>query len=83
MSFADDFGAPNNLGDRRKEDERNLEEKTKELRRAAEAGDPDAMFNLGKRCHAGEGVEQDFVEAVKWYRRAAEVGELKATTNLG
>jgi len=42
------------------------------FRKAAEAGNVDAEFELGTRYEAGEGVEQNYVEAAYWYRRASE-----------
>ncbi|MDX8401816.1 MAG: hypothetical protein R8K47_04220, partial [Mariprofundaceae bacterium] len=43
-------------------------------KRAAEGGDPLAMFNLGNLYRKGEGVPQDDVRAARWYRRAARLG---------
>lgn len=54
-----------------------------ELVRQAEAGNPEAQFNLGKCFYNGDGVEKDLKEAVKWYRKAAEQGNGNAQNNLG
>jgi len=52
-------------------------------RRAAEAGNAAAQFNLGV-CYAnGDGVAKDAEQAVSWYRRAAEAGHADAQFNLG
>ena len=45
-----------------------------ELRKAAEAGNPEAQCNLGDLYAKGESVAQDNAEAVKWYRKAAAQG---------
>ena len=55
----------------------------KETFQAAEQGDAEAQFNLGKMYDKGQGVRQDDVQAVQWYRRAAEQGYAKAQYNLG
>ncbi|HDZ22855.1 MAG TPA: sel1 repeat family protein [Phycisphaerae bacterium] len=53
------------------------------LHRAAEAGDVDAMRQLGNAYWRGrDGVEQDEVEAVKWYRMGAEARDPKAMLYL-
>lgn len=50
-----------------------------ELRRAAEAGDSNAMFQLGNvLAQRGENVE-----AVQWFRKSSEKGNIKATNALG
>ena len=42
------------------------------FRKAADAGYPDAQYELG-RCYAtGKGVPADTMEAMKWYRKAAD-----------
>lgn len=52
-------------------------------RRAAEAGEADAMVSLGWSFEHGYGVPKDGVQAVAWTERAAELGHLQAMTNLG
>jgi TPR repeat protein len=53
------------------------------LRRAAEAGDPEAMSDLGATyAVGGEGLEQDYAEAFLWFTRSAEVGSSLAKLNL-
>lgn len=49
------------------------------FRRAAETGDPQAMFNLG--AFLDENGRED--EAASWWRRAAEQGESHSAHNLG
>ena len=49
----------------------------------AEAGDPDAQFNLGVMYNNGQGVPQDYKKAMKWYTLAAEQGYADAQNNLG
>jgi TPR repeat protein/uncharacterized caspase-like protein len=45
--------------------------------------DPEGQLKLGDAYLAGEGVEQDQVEAVRLYRMAAELGNVQAQVNLG
>ena len=54
-----------------------------EIRRAAEAGIPEAQDKLGDMYCSGDGVEQDYVKAVEWYRKAAEQGDAAAQNDLG
>ena len=54
-----------------------------ECRKAAEQGDADAQYKLGKRYEDGNGVESNEVAAVKWYRKAAEQGDATAQYELG
>lgn len=42
-----------------------------ELQQRAEAGNPQAQFDLARRLHRGVGVPRDFAAALKWYREAA------------
>ena len=50
--------------------------------KAAEAGLPRAMFNLGALLDEGLGVAVDYPAAADWYRRAAEAGHGSAASNL-
>ena len=54
-----------------------------ELQELADAGDPDAQWQMGVRCHDGEGVPQDDARAVQWFRLAAEQGNVAAQGALG
>ena len=65
-----------------------------ETRKAAEQGDAEAQFNLGRMYKNGdegvpnegvpnEGVPKNDVEAVKWFRKAAEQGDTKGQYLLG
>lgn len=45
------------------------------FRKAAEAGDANAMFNMGLHCAKGHGVERDFGQAVEWMKKAADAGD--------
>ncbi len=49
----------------------------------AEAGDPDAAFNLGQAYRLGRGVTLDLAAAQTWFERAARKGHLDAQTTLG
>lgn len=55
----------------------------KEWRPLAEAGSPDAQFNLALMYLDGTGVVQNQQEAVLWFRRAADQGHARAQKNLG
>lgn len=48
---------------------------------AAEAGDVDALYNIGQMHMAGEGVPVDWAEALSCWVRAAEKGHLLAQRN--
>ena len=52
-------------------------------RDAAEQGDPEAQYELGKLSHSGNGVATDYAEAARWYRTAAESGHADAQFLLG
>jgi len=49
----------------------------------AEAGDPDASFNMGQAYRLGRGVLVDLATAQTWLGRAAEKGHVDAQTTLG
>ena len=50
---------------------------------AAEQGDAEAKFKLGRIYHRGDDVRKDLVEAAKWYRKAAEQGDASGQVELG
>ena len=52
-------------------------------RRAADAGMPEAEFNVGVMLDSGRGVRADLAEAAIWYARAATHGNHRAAYNLG
>ncbi len=52
-------------------------------RRAAEAGLPDAEFNVAIMLDSGRGVIANAAEAATWYARAATHGNRRAAYNLG
>jgi uncharacterized membrane protein YhaH (DUF805 family) len=61
---------------------KDMVEKVKWYRKAADQGDAAAQCRLGA-CYAnGTGVAKDEVEAVKWYREAADQGYASGQTNL-
>lgn len=51
--------------------------------KAAELGDLEGMFGLGRLLHQGRGARVDRVEAMIWYRKAASLGHGGAMCNLG
>ena len=55
----------------------------REWRPLAEAGDPDAQFNLGQAYKLGRGVPLDLAMAQSWYRKAAAKGHAQAEDALG
>jgi uncharacterized protein len=54
-----------------------------EWRGPAEAGDPDAAFNLAQAYKLGRGVAADMKRAEALYLRAAQKGHLQAADNYG
>ncbi|MCB1450579.1 MAG: sel1 repeat family protein, partial [Nitratireductor sp.] len=61
----------------------NPEEAASMLTRAADAGDPEAMFELGKLYEQGIGVKQDVKRAVELFRKAADLDFADAINDLG
>jgi len=51
--------------------------------RAAAAGYPMALNNIGGMYEGGDGVRVDNAEAARWYRKAVEAGEPIAMVDLG
>ena len=53
-----------------------------EIFKKAEAGDPDAQYNLACMLHDGDGIKENKIEAEKWFRKAAEQGNAEAQYKL-
>lgn len=53
-----------------------------DIRSKAEAGDPNAQYDLGVMYYSGEGVPKDAAEALKWFRKAADQGHAPAQFDL-
>lgn len=53
------------------------------FRNAAEAGDAEAMFELGKLHEKGIGTAQNVPEAIRLYRQSADLGFADAINDLG
>ena len=51
--------------------------------KAAEQGDPSALYVLGKMYYYGLGVPRNYTEAFKWYLEAAMRGDWRAQSALG
>jgi len=51
--------------------------------KAAEAGDPDAMFRLGTAYLEGKDVRPNAATAFSWMQKAAEKDHAKAQSSLG
>ncbi len=54
-----------------------------EYRRAAEAGDTEAMQNVGEMYATGKGTAQDYMKALEWYQKAANAGNTVAMIAIG
>ena len=52
------------------------------LQKAANAGNTEAMYNLGYLYELGQGVAQDFGKAYEWYQKAANAGDTDAKKAL-
>lgn len=50
---------------------------------AADQGDRNALFNLGKLYFEGKGVEKDAAQAIAYYRQAADQDHILALNTLG
>lgn len=53
-----------------------MNESIEQIREMAEAGDPEAMLELGWRFHYGHGIKPNYVQALHWYQRAADSGKV-------
>lgn len=73
----------NDIASKPNADQREIDEALRQLREVAEAGDREAMTDLGLLYSRGDVVDQDEEEALRWWRRAAELGDGWAQHNLG
>lgn len=62
--------------------EKNPVEANRWYRKAAEAGNSMAMFNLASNLMSSNGIPKDMAESNRWYRKAAEAGNTGAMVNL-
>ena len=53
------------------------------LRKAAEAGDANAQYELGKCYYLGNVVSLDYDLAYKWFRASADAGNAKGINGVG
>lgn len=60
-----------------------LERKLAILKKAAEAGDPEAQASLASMYAKGEGAQKDTAEAIVWYQKAALHNNAEAQYQLG
>jgi TPR repeat protein len=51
--------------------------------KAAQAGHPEAMYEMGYLYEHGDGVAKNIKEAGRWYRAGAEAGDTKAQASFG
>ena len=49
----------------------------------AQAGNPDAMYEIGRMYERGRGTEPDMQKAIQWYERALAKGQNDARAHLG
>jgi localization factor PodJL len=61
---------------------KNMGEARRWTERAAQGGDPAAMYNLASYLYAGDGGPKDPTGAVEWFRKAAERGVVNSQYNL-
>jgi hypothetical protein len=64
-------------------DQKDYAKAAKLFRKAAEAGNASAQFELGLIYDDGQGVAQDYKQAMAWYEKAAAQGNAPAQYNLG
>lgn len=69
----------NDIGSHKK----NLPEAARWFQRAADGGDPSAMFALGECYQLGKGVAPDPQQALDWINKAAARNEVHALNRLG
>ena len=62
--------------------EEKLQKETELVRKRAEKGDSDAMYELGKKYRIGWGVPEDKPTAVKWLKKSADLGNYAAISVL-
>lgn len=58
------------------------EETFKWCKKAAELGDMESQYNLGRFYQLGEGIKQDDRQAFKWFSKASEQGCFEAMNDL-
>ncbi|HEY8034609.1 MAG TPA: SEL1-like repeat protein [Methylobacter sp.] len=58
------------------------EDKIAQLQREAQAGDPDAQYNLAYMYENGIGVPKNEAKALELYQQAADQGHSEAQNNL-
>jgi localization factor PodJL len=61
---------------------KDMSEARRWTQRAAQGGDPAAMYNLASYLYAGDGGPKDPAGAVEWFRKAAERGVVNSQYNL-
>ena len=56
-----------------------MEQNIESLKKLANQGDAEALYQLGNCYQNGDGVEQDIKKAVEWWLKASDLGHEKAT----
>lgn len=64
-------------------EDRKYDEALAHLRTAADNGNSDAMFLIGRLYEDGKGVTKSFGNALSWYKKAAELNNLDAIFYMG
>jgi len=62
--------------------EQGYEEAVKFFRKAGQAGNPKAQYNLAMMYENGWGVARDYKESAAWYQKAAAQNQILAQANL-
>ena len=57
-------------------------ENISEYKTAAESGDPEAQYRIGKLYLTSDGAQRDYMKALEWFRKAAEQGYAPAEEAL-
>jgi TPR repeat protein len=60
-----------------------LIKRSEEIKLAADQGDVQSQYDLGRMYEEGQGVKQDSAKAMQYYLKAAEQGNAKAQYDLG
>ena len=63
--------------------DKNYQEAVRLFRLSADAGNTEAMYQLGDCYYCGIGVGKDKAQAAVWYRKGADAGNAKAMYELG
>lgn len=71
------------IGNARNGDDWVLVARFKSQQNLANAGDPDAMYEIARMYELGRGTEPNMQKAIQWYERAINKGQNNARAHLG